>query len=74
MESVTASLQGRGREVDGSDCLGKPGEPRGVRGDIGSSNDRVFCTGVFGSVSSSRLNGSSLRESEVEEITKAGGG
>ena len=74
MGSVAVSLLGRGEEVDGSDCLGNFGEPSGVRGDIGSSNDRVFCTGVFGSTSGSRLNGSSLRESEVEATTRAGGG
>lgn len=74
MESVVvSSLGGRG-EVDGSGSLDKPGEPRGVRGDIDSSNDRVFRTGVFGSASGSRLNGSSFRGSEVEATTKAGGG
>jgi len=70
---VVSSLGGRG-EVDGSGCLDKPGEPKGIRGDIDSSNDRVFRTGVFGSASGSRLNGSSFRGSEVEVTTKAGGG
>jgi len=74
MGSVVVSSLGGREEVDGSGCLDKPGEPRGVRGDIDSSNDRVFRTGVFGSASGSRLNGSSFRGSEVEATTKAGGG
>ena len=72
MESVI-SLLGR-REVGGTSCLNKLGELRGVRGDIGSSNARFFCTSVFGNTSGSRLNGSSFREPEVGATTKAGGG
>jgi len=71
--AVSSLLGGRG-EVGGIDCLNSPGELRGVRGDMGSSNDRFFCTGVFGSTPVSILNGSSFREPGVEAITKAGGG
>ena len=39
MGSTTVSLLGRRGGVGGSDCLDKLGESRGVRGDIGSSND-----------------------------------
>lgn len=38
MGSVVASLLGGRGGIDGSDCLNMPGESRGVRGDIGSSN------------------------------------
>ena len=73
MGSVVAALLGRGG-VDDSDRSDGSREARGVRGDMDPASNRVFCTDVFGSALSSRLNGSSSREPEVEAITKVGRG
>lgn len=70
--SVAVSSLGGREEIGGNGCLDKPGEPNGVRGDMGSGSDRVFCTGAFGSTSGSRLNGSSFRVSELEATTNTG--
>ena len=65
---------GTGGGVNDDGRSEKSRESKGVSGDMDPVCNQDFCTGVFGSASGSRLNGSSFCEPEVEAITNAGRG